>query len=67
MVAATFKLRKRRLIHKTQAKASKRRLKPAATNCKKKKLLLTLPPSRGEEIGRGIFPNRESPLIYARK
>jgi len=37
MVAATFKLRKRRLIHKTQA------LSLATTNCKKKKLLLTLP------------------------
>jgi len=31
----------------TQAKASKRRLKPATTNYKKKKLLLTLPKIEG--------------------
>jgi len=37
MVAATFKLR-----CFTQAKASKRRLKPATTNYKKKKLFLTI-------------------------
>jgi len=36
MVAATFKLRKRRLIHKTQAKACGYQLQ-------KEKLLLTLP------------------------
>jgi len=42
-VGATFKLRKRRLIHKTQAKASKRRLKPATTSIYKKEIFLTVP------------------------
>jgi len=32
----------------SQAKAFKRRLKPATTNCKKKKLLLTLSKPKGE-------------------
>jgi len=47
MVAATFKLRKRRLIHKTQAKACGYQLQKEKITfdiTKKKKLLLTLPP-----------------------